>query len=486
MKATRSIQSNVHLLTLRHRSLIAMIIAVLPLSLHAIQTSDGQSSPEQSNAMPGILQDYIYGYAPVALEATRAIQTAVPDATTTPGRAPINQFAYKHTLATPDEQLIVRPNADTLYTTAWLDLQEPLILHVPDTSGRYYLMPLYDAYSNELASVGSRTTGDGVGNFAIVGPSWQGTLPDGLSGVLHAPTNTVWVLGRTLVRGADDLSAAVAVTSQYKLVPLSAYSEFLATGQYTPPTGVPVVPPNPDFVGLPITSAPGFSMPEFFDVLAAVAARNPVPPDQQPQAASLVLDGFLNQNQLTSVTVKEANIAFIARLLRTARVQNNWSVNLNIGNYGTDYLTRAAIAQYGLGANIPDDAVYPNTSKDSANNSLDGGNSYVIHFAPGQTPPVHGFWSVTVYDQSGFLVPNPINRYTVGSETGLVPNADGSIDILLQSTPPSSLQNSLQNNWLPTPTGPFNLTLRLYWPDPSALNGSWIIPPVEPVNASLP
>jgi hypothetical protein len=115
---------------------------------------------------------------------------------------------------------------------------------------------------------------------------------------------------------------------------------------------------------------------------------------------------------------------------------------------------------------------------DAVGNALDGNNRYVIHFAPGQTPPAHGFWSVTVYDQSGFLVANPIDRYTVGSETGLVPNADGSIDILLQSTPPSSLES----NWLPTPAGPFNLTMRLYWPDPSALNGSWIIPPVELVN----
>lgn len=395
----------------------------------------------------------------------------------------MNQFAYIDTLATPGERIIIHPNADTLYTTAWLNLrQQPIILHVPNTVGRYYyLIPMLDAYSNEFASIGSRTTGTGEGNYAIVGPFWRGTLPEGLSGIVHAPTNMVWLIGRTLVRGESDLLNAAAITHQYLLIPLSAYPNFVATGRYMPPSNVPVTPPNPDFIGAPITNSPGFSKPEFFDVLAKVALRNPPPQSQFLHASALVLDGLIHQNQLTPDIVTQAQNALLNELGTIGTVQNGWSINLHTGNYGTDYLERAAIARFGLGANIPADAIYPSTTVDVTGNQLNGTNNYVIHFAPGQFPPVHGFWSITVYDENGFLVTNPINRYSVGSETGLVPNADGSLDILLQSAAPSAMQS----NWLPTPAGPFNLTLRLYWPDDSALNGTWVIPPVEPAT-SLP
>jgi hypothetical protein len=338
---------------------------------------------------------------------------------------------------------------------------------------------MLDAYSNEFFAVGSRTTGNGKGDFAIVGPQWEGQLPQGLSRVIQAPTNTVWLIGRTLVNGADDLPVAVALTNQYQLVPLSAYPQFLETGTYTPPINVPVNPPNPDFKGFPVTSSPGFSQPEFFDVLATYAAQNPPPSDQEPQADQLVQDGLLNQNQLNPIVATLAQDAFKVKLALSSKKQNGWSEQLNIGTYGTDYLLRGAVASFGLGANIPDDAVYANALTDINGNALDGNNNYAIHFPSGQMPLVKGFWSVTVYDQNGFLVSNQIQRYSVGSETGLAPNADGSVDILLQSTPPL-----LQSNWLPTPAGPFTLTLRLYWPDSTILNGKWTIPGVDLVNTN--
>jgi hypothetical protein len=464
--------------TIRFCLTMVAVVAVLSSGLRA-QTGSNEARPQQSSKQLGILNDYIYGYAPVALEATRALLTAVPNATTAPGFAPINQFARQEKLADPNENLIVRPNADTLYTTAWLDLSsEPIILHVPDTSGRYYLIPMLDAYSNEFDSVGSRTPGNGEGNFAIVGPRWRGELPQGLSRVIHAPTNTVWLIGRTLVRGPADLSAALAVTTKYQLIPLSAYPEFLATGNYAPPTNVPVVPPSQDFKGFPVTSSPGFSKPEFFDILAGYAIQNPAPHDQEPLASLLVLDGFAHQDQLTPDILNQAHDAFVAAL--ASKPQNGWLENLSVGDYGNNYALRGAVALFGLGANLPADAVYANAFNDINGNALDGNNHYVIHFPSGQTPSVNGFWSVTVYDTNGFLVTNPIQRYSAGSETGLVPNADGSLDILLQSTPPSSMQS----NWLPTPAAPFTLTLRLYWPGPAILNGSWTIPGVNPANAN--
>lgn len=446
-----------------------------------LSTVQAQSAVDPTTQRARILQDYIYGYSPMAMEATRALLTAVPDNITVPGIAPINQFGYRTTLADPEEQLIIRPNADTLYTSAWLDLsREPMILHVPDTAGRYYLMPMLDAYTNEFASIGARTTGTGAGNYAIVGPDWRGNLPTSVSGVAYAPTNTVWIIGRTLVRGQADLADAVAVTRQFLLVPLSAYPSFLQTANYTPPTGVSVTPPNPDFVGLPVTNSPGFSKPEFFDVLAAYSLQNPPPFDQLAEASALVLDGFFRQAQLNSDIVKQANDAFASELPSIGVNENGWILNLKGGNYGTDYLLRSTLTRFGFGTNIAADAVYPSANTDITGAPLTGTNSYVIHFAPGQTPPAHGFWSITAYNQQGFLVPNPIQRYAVGSETGLTPNADGSIDIFLQNTPPATLHT----NWLPTPTGPFELTLRIYWPDQSVLNGVWMPPPITPTTAT--
>jgi hypothetical protein len=453
---------------------IGFVLAASAMSPVSAQTQTACLPP-----LPVILKDYVYGYAPVALAATRALATAVPDATT-PGRAPINQLARVNRLATPGVRLVPRPNADTLYTLAWLDLSsEPMILHVPDTAGRYYLMPLFDAYSNEFASIGSRTTGNGEGDYAIVGPQWNGALPAGLSGVVRSPTNTVWLIGRTLVRGQSDLANVVAVTSQYQLVPLSAYPNFLMTGSYAPPVNVPVTTPNPDFVGFPITSSVGFSQPEFFDVLLQWSLQNPPPLQQEPQAALLVGEGELLKSELTPAIVNQVDTAFTCEEQITGTQQNGWSTT-SVGIYGSDYLLRALTAQFGLGANIPEDAVYPQTSADIDGNALSGANNYVLHFAANQIPPVNGFWSLTVYDENGELVANQINRYTVGSETGLVSNADGSIDILLQNAAPAAAQT----NWLPTPAASFNLSLRFYWPGASILDGTYTIPGVEPVTAA--
>jgi hypothetical protein len=459
---------------------LAAVTILLAISACAVPAADAEPTQIPNPEMPSILQDYIYGFAPVTMAAARSLFTAVPDATSSPGRAPINQLARLDALASPASRLIPRPNADTLYSLAWLDLARgPMILHVPDTAGRYYLIPLYDAYSNEFASIGSRTTGDGEGDFAIVGPLWRGALPPDLAGVIHAPTNTVWLIGRTLVRGVADLAAARAVTDRYQLVPLQAFPQFQATGNYTPPTNVPVTAPNPDFVALPITDAVGFAMPEFFNLLLDTSLRNPPPLPQLRQAAQFVRDGFVHRSELTPAVAAEAGSVFLEELLATRTQQNGWSIDFATGDYGTDYLKRAATARFGLGANIAADAVYPSATSDAAGNALTGTTAYTIHFAAGLTPPVRGFWSLTVYDQSGFLVPNPINRYSVGSETGLAANPDGSIDILLQNAAPAALQS----NWLPTPAGAFELTLRFYWPAQPILDGTYVIPPVEPAAA---
>jgi hypothetical protein len=216
-------------------------------------------------------------------------------------------------------------------------------------------------------------------------------------------------------------------------------------------------------------------------VLAAYSTGNPPPFDQIGQASKLVLNGFFHQRQLNSEVVTQANEAFTNESESIGTNENGWTLNLKGGNYGTDYLLRSTLTRFGFGTNVAEDAVYPSAMKDIDGNPLIGTNSYVIHFAPGQTPPERGFWSITVYNQDGFLVPNSIQRYDVGSETGLTSNADGSIDVFVQNTPPATLES----NWLPTPTGPFELTMRIFWPDQSVLSGAWMPPPITVVNTGL-
>jgi hypothetical protein len=467
----------------RPKHLLPIIGSLLPLvTAIPAATAQAQSAPVGQASSTRILNDYIYGLAPVILRATRDIATAVPDQTT-PGKAPINQFSYSTKLVTPQDQTVVRPNVDTLYTSAWLDLgAEPVILHVPDMGTRYYLVPMLDAYSNVFDSVGSRTTGNGAGNYAIVGPEWTGPVPQDVSGVIYAPTNTVWLLGRTLVRGQADLPGAVAASKQLLLIPLSAYAQYQQSGIYTPPAGVPVRPPNPNFSSNPLSSSPGFSGPEFFDFLLPYALHNPPPADQRREALAFVFDGFLEQSAMNA-SIPDQAVAESVKAEADATVsENGWSVDFNTGDYGTNYALRDGTALLGLGANIPADAVYLSARNEIGGTALSGVNNYVIHLAPGQAPPAHGFWSITVYDSQGHLIPNPIDRSDVGSETGLVPNPDGSLDIFLQGTQPSSLQS----NWLPIPAGSFNLTLRVYWPDQSVLSGAWQPPAVTVANAPLP
>ena len=470
------------------RRAIQATIASLLLTTSIMSRVSAQTPSVPVAQLPSpVLASYIYGYAPVAFAATRAIFTAVPDATTHVGFAPINQLARVNALANPNSRLVVRPNADTLYTQAWLDLSfEPMILHLPDTRGRYYLMEMLDAYTNVFASLGARTTGTSQGDYAIIGPNWKGTLPASIAGVVQAPTNAVWLIGRTLVRGQSDLANAVAVTNQYQLMPLTAYPNFLITGNYNPPVNVPVTPPNLDFVAFPPDNSQGLAKPEFFDVLLATSLQNPPPLEQEPLAGLLVGEGALLKSLVTPGVRQQAITAFIVEDQKTGTTVNGWTTHLqNVGNYGSHYLTRGWAAHFGLGTNIPADAVYYHAASDANNNALDGTNNYVIHFAPNQVPPVNGFWSVTVYGDDGFLVENPIKRYSIGSESGLVSNADGSIDILLQSTPPTTLQS----NWLPTPdpaTAPsssFNLTLRLFWPDQTVVDGAYTPPVIQPAAA---
>ncbi len=162
--------------------------------------------------------------------------------------------------------------------------------------------------------------------------------------------------------------------------------------------------------------------------------------------------------------------------MELGRVANTWTIDTTLGEYGTRYDDRAAVALMALGANLPQDAVYPSVTKDADGKALNGKNSYVLHFAKGEEPPANAFWSLTMYGMDNYLVKNPIDRFALGNRDSLKRNPDGSLDILVQHEKPSDDRVA---NWLPAPAGPFQVLLRVYWPKESLVNGSWDPPPVE-------
>jgi len=439
------------------------------------------------------VQAVVYGLPLVMMDLTMRNATNVQSPRGV--GAPVNQFGHMREFPTAAFKQVVRANVDTLYSSAFLDLtREPLVLSVPDTRGRYYLLPLFDAWTNVFASPGTRTTGNGAGHFAIVGPDWRGTLPSDLQ-PLHSPTNMVWILGRTQTNGPEDYQSVHAVQNGYGLVPLSAFGT-----AYTAPHGI--VDPQVDAKTPPVEQLQAMTGAKYFDRLARLLMSNPPPTTDAPvlqrlasigivpgqtfdPSASATLAGSVSPSVVSALegSVQVALQKLQAAAKESGATSNGWRIPASIlGRYGSNYAARGIISLIAFGANLPEDAVYPTTFVDGEGRALNGANRYVLHFDPGQAPPVHAFWSVTLYDPASFFVSNPINRQAISSWMPLKRGGDGSIDIHIQHESPDQAQHS---NWLPAPTGEFNLTLRMYWPkreSPSVLDGSWKPPRVMRLN----
>ena len=428
---------------------------------------------------------YIYGYPLVTMEMTRRVLTnvAAPEGT----RAPMGQLIKLRQYPTATFRDVTAPNADTLYTTAFFDVgEEPWVLSIPDMKDRYYLMPLLDGWTNVFQVPGKRTTGTGAQDYAITGPGWAGTLPPGVK-EYKSPTSIVWLLGRIYCLGTpEDYAAVHALQDQVKLVPLSAYGK-----PYTPPPGT--VDPTIDMKTAVREQVNRLDAVAYFTLLAQLLKANPPAPADAPTLAKFARIGLVpgqefDAGKFDADFAKRIPPAAFDRIMLQFKTNpdlkdiNGWSYTTKTGIYGTEYLMRALITAIGLGANRPQDAIYPTSLKDAEGKVYDGASNYVIHFSAGQAPPVQGFWSITMYDTNYFFVANPINRYSISPRQNLKRNADGSIDLYIQKDSPGADKES---NWLPAPAGKFVLMMRLYWPDesdPSILNGSWTIPPVARVS----
>ncbi len=409
---------------------------------------------------------YVFGYPLVIMDVTRE------SAALTVG--PANELVRVREFPDARFRAVVRPNVDTLYTTAFIDMNDgPFVFETPPNAARYELFPFMDAWTNVFASPGTRSAGTAGGRYLLVGPAWRGAAPDGLT-VLRAPTRIVWLIGRTQTNGDADLPLVHRLQDAVTLRPL--------TPRATPPWHRAQERPDP-----PVEQVRAMSAEAFFTRLATLMVDNPPTAADAPMMRRLAALGVvpgrpLHWNALDRWSVSLgrwiADRAIARRLKNPPDLVRGWSTPPSIlGRYGTNYEVRGAVAMVGLGANLPVDAMYPNARVDGRGEPLHGSHRYRIHFAAGALPPVNAFWSVTAYGADDALLDTGTGRYAIGDRDALRPNPDGSLDLQVQATPPDGAARA---NWLPVRAGEaFLLNARLYGPKPEALRGAWSMPAVE-------
>lgn len=446
--------------------LCGVAAAGLGLSAGAGVASATQAEYDQGLALG--TEAYKYGLPLVTMNKTYRTQTSI-NVSNGEGFGPVNQFNPVRELTDPNDRSVVAPNYDTLYSIAWLNLKkQPQIIHVPKVKDRYFVIPLMSPYTEDFKNLGT-VNGTKPGDYAVVGPD-QGKvkLPKGVKKI-RSPYNRAWIIERTYVDNTDpkDVKKVHKIQDQITLTPLSKYGK---------KGWEPKPPKQPD------TKVDTAMLPtgmDYFDRLGKQLAKFPPPPADQAELDKLAAIGVgpgLKPSQDTSLSADTVRgmtdavaggSASVLTDLRAAYVKgfaaHNGYLVMATGTYGTDYVSRAMVTQVGLGALLPEEAIYPLAQVDHSLQPLTGDKKYVVHIPAGQLPPVKGFWSLTLYDSDGFLVPNPIDRFVINDRTDLATNPDGSIDLYLQSSAPSDPQQA--QNWLPTPAGkPFRLIWRLYDP----------------------
>lgn len=463
--------------------LLTLPILVSAQSAEEIRAKDAQSEEEWVYSVG--IQDYVYTlpltilererrirYDPVALEKARKVAPA----------APANQIGHMKTLATADDVLPYTPNNDTVYSGALLELVDgPVILTAPDIMDRYWSVEVADCYTNNLFYIGTRATSGKGGNHAFIGPNWKGTLPPGV--IEHrVPTNTVMFAIRIGVLPGDpeDLKKVNALQEKFALTSLSNWGDTAKFGQ----AAAPKLAPHPNYSG----------DLAYFQTVADLLIDNPPPKDQEAAVILLRRGGIIVGEPMDISKLDDPSHKGLARAAVEGPQIMKWKVkfrgtpyptrwnNLRPGDYGFDYLDRAAGALEGLFVHDREEAEYFSTYEDGSGELLDGKKNYILHFAKDEIPPTlrNGFWSITMYGSDFQLVKNPINRFSIGDRTkGVVYNGDGSLDIYIQNARP----RDRESNWLPSPSsGLFRLNYRIYLPadvarDPATLGK--FLPPIK-------
>lgn len=463
-----------------HRIIAAALVGALalaaPVPLHC-QDAPSTDKVREEQAYTLGTAAYLWGFTMNELYRVRSVHLAKPGNT-------VNRFDHLRVLMTPElarKVGVVRANSATLYSAAWLDLSvEPIILEFPAIADRYFTFNYVD-YFQHNENISNVTVGRKGGAYAFVGPNWKGALPDNIHRV-NVASDTVWIIGRTEVKGPDDVKNVNTLQDRYSLTSLREWVEGRrnTSGQNAYPQWPAYEASNPL---------------NFFALLNEGLKHNP------PQGVDLVTLGLfetlnIGPNKIFDpAKLDTATAAGLKRALeigpqiltadfkaRVGKLINGWQITTELGSWQTpdtdqvDFVRRSAIAKEAQPGQHSSEAMFPFTFSDSDGQPLTGTNRYVLRFAKGKLPPVNAFWSVTLYDAEGFVIENPILRYQIGTYDNLKLDPDGSTAIYIQRDSPGKDKGG---NWLPAPDGPFNLTMRLYNPRPEAITLDWTPPPVE-------
>jgi hypothetical protein len=456
---------------------------------HKLNVRAADITPAETKAI--VEEGFIYGL-PIVMNYAVMYEYAV-DRNSGQYKAPFNQINNEARVFTYKDTTVITPNSDTPYSILWLDLRaEPIVLSVPAVEKkRYYSVMLCDGNTFNYGYIGSRASGSEAGDYLVVGPDWKGATPAGIKKVFRSSTQFSAVPYRTQLFNAEDMPNVVKVQAGYKVQPLSAYLH-----QPAPPASPAIDFPkiNKELVKT-----------GFFDYLDFALQFAPAGPEEKEIRAKLARIGIgagkkfafkdlpPEQQAAVGLGMKDGEEKVVAAIASTGKNINGWRVGGLAGgdraDFHGDWLNRAVVAQAGIYANDPVEAMYPLTRTDSTGQPLDGSkHNYTLTFAAGEFPPVNAFWSVTMYDgKTQLLIENPINRYLINSPMlpGMKKNDDGSLTLYIQKDSPGADKES---NWLPAPNGPIYLVMRLYWPrtePPSILppsEGTWKPPGIVKVN----
>ncbi len=470
-------------------SAVALLAACADDRARNAETSTAQPTPTEAEVSPAearaiAKEAYIYGFPLV--DNYRVQYSYFVDREDPEYKGGWNDVHSIARVFTPADTAIQTPNSDTPYSALGADLRtEPLVLTVPPIQqDRYYSLQFVDGYTYNFAYVGSRTTGNGGGTYLLAGPNWQGDKPEGIDEVIRSDTELASVVYRTQLFGPSDLEEVKKIQAGYQAAPLSV---FLNQPSPAPAPAIDFVPP--------LTPDQQKTSPQFFEILDFVLGFAPTLPGEEDLRARFAEIGIGAPDGFDADALSPEMRAAIEGGMADAWAEFNGfkKDKVDTGELGSaqffgtaedlkgNYLYRMAGAVLGIYGNTAAEAIYPGAFNDSEGAPLTGANKYVYRFAPGQLPPVNAFWSLTMYElPASLLVANPMNRYLINSPMlpSLVADPDGGYTFYIQNESPGIEKES---NWLPAPKGPFALVLRLYWPKPDALNGTWKAPQPEKV-----
>lgn len=433
--------------------------------------------------LPVLAEAYEYGMPLVLMDLMKENATNVSKPDKVQGRAPKNQFSHLSPVTSNNFKTFPRPDTNAYYSLAWLDLSDgPVVLETPDTDGRYYIMPLMDAWGNVYASIGKRTTGTFPNRYLIVGPHWNGSVPSGIQAI-KSPTEITWIRGSMLTDSTKNKKSTAKVQQGFKLYPFRVSDQ-----KYVAPKGAvdPMIQAAPAANKLfTLTTA------DYFNRLNRLMMTNPPAKEDQEILNKISKYGIGPGLAFNPESLSEADQAELSRLpalmknkfdnFQVSEAQGmqgtgeNWIKFRGPGEFQTDYAARAFAAYQGVALDNPEDIVGAVTTRDDTGAKLTGDKRYILHFNKDQLPKTNERWTLTIYDSQGQIVKNKLSRFSLGSKNKMTYNSDGSLDIFIESSSPGKLRES---NWLPSPKGEFQVMARLYSPKKEALSPEWTLPSI--------